>query len=928
MKTRTFVFAAAGLAISLTAAACGPAAPDPTTSGPARSSATSTVAPTTTVAAASHSTTTVPVKDTSSVDGATISPYTWARSSSAALRIGGGATSTLASLLAPASSGGGWLIAGTRTAADGHTTATAWTSPDAITWTTSSLPGGGPYGEARAATDWNGRTVIVGSVGQGSDQRAAVWISPVPGAPFHQVTDTPIFEVPASAASDPTAGGALPTGDAGASDPAPVAGAVMDAVTSGALGLFAEGSMNGRLAFWYSTNGTTWTLLPKAEGAVGGSPDATVRQLLETSSGVFAIGSTQQGGATTAALWSSGDGITWNQVSSPAAFSGDGEHVLTAMAPFGGSLVAVGGTRAATSWSPASWISPNGYNWAPPTESFPEAGGIQTDSAGTVVTDLSASADGTELAAVGGNAAEQRLWTSTDGINWSEVALPANAANDPDWSATEVATNGTSTVVVDSDPGQPRVLVDTSTGWQEVSANPATFGAVQTVATPVRLIRDGEHLVLAATVDRPGQTLGQEQTSTEFLTSTNGTRWRRASTFGGETVTDMTATSRSLVAVGGPSAPAVAVSTTPTDASSPAIPPAMIWTSPNSAPMATDWTTSLLGSVSSVGTSTSAVTRSSAPGTDTAVPQVEAVTASGASGRAGVLAAGQDLGGSGILWTAKDSIGTTTGSTTASSTTAGSTTAGSTTTGSTTASSTTAGSTTTSSTTTGSTTTGSRFGAESASSPASTLDRLPTATNESVTGACQSTSGAVVVGQETDGAGGTAGLIWFRTGTHLTQRASMLPAPPATSEETVDGCADAGAHLLAWGQTATSKGTPEGAVWVSTSAAKNWTLSDSGALSAGNGTGAITDLAQRDGTWLAVAGSAAPSWTAANLRGLAVWRSVNDGKTWQRITTNTPAFESSFGVSASQVAFVGSTPVLAGQVDGRLAVWTGSPAGT
>ena len=167
--------------------------------------------------------------------------YNWQRDGGVPLDLGGGGTSTLSSIVAPGPAGE-WLIAGTQLSAAGGSVATVWTSPDATRWAKSTLPmpAGAGAGSADAATNWGSRQVVVGSVGTGDNMRAAVWVSPRSGQPFLAAANNPAFDAPATT-------------------PGPgQAGAVMDAVTAGALGLFASGSVNGKATLWYSTDARQW----------------------------------------------------------------------------------------------------------------------------------------------------------------------------------------------------------------------------------------------------------------------------------------------------------------------------------------------------------------------------------------------------------------------------------------------------------------------------------------------------------------------------------------------------------------------------------------------------------------------------------------------------------------------------------------------
>lgn len=468
-------------------------------------------------------------------------PYDWGVAPSTALQVGGGPSSTLAAVLAPAGSLTSWLIAGTTTASDGSTTATVWTSPDALSWSSTALTGPGADSQARAATTWGGRTLVVGSTGSGSSERAAAWLSPAPGQPFQAVSGGPTFAAPA-----PSSG--------------PAGGAEMDVVAAGGLGAFAAGQIAGAPAMWYSTDGRHWTQLKGAEQTIGATSRAQVHAMAVSSEGVFAAGSVGDGSATDAAVWASTDGITWQSQKASNAFTDNGDHTISSLASLGGGFVAAGGVRTGQTWSPASWISPNGRSWSQTSLAFPMPTGPRPDTTGTQVNGLASTPTAPaaaptaagSLAAVGGSATEQRLWTSTDGTSWTSVPLPPAATAAADWRAGKVATAGGTTVVVDDSAGAPRVLVDRPQGWTEVTATPAAFGVPRATATPVRLLTTGSSLVLVAQVDQPGQALGSETTSAAVFTSPDGRTWTPATTdaFADADVADAATTSTGLVAVG------------------------------------------------------------------------------------------------------------------------------------------------------------------------------------------------------------------------------------------------------------------------------------------------------------------------------------------------------------------------------------------
>jgi hypothetical protein len=421
------------------------------------------------------------------------------------------------------------MVAGTRLASDGSSTATVWTSPDGSAWRSTALTGPQVDSESSAAIDWRNATIVVGSVGRGTDRRAAAWIAPTPGAAFVQI-----------------AGGGLG-----------LSGSAMTSVSGGPLGLFAAGTVDGRVAMWYSTNGQRWTRLAGAEHVIDAANDPHVTTLASgMEGGIFAAGWERSGASTVAAVWSSGDGINWRPVSAPAAFAGVGDHVITALAPFGTGLVAVGGSRAGTRWTPASWISPNGDSWSEPSTHFALGARSQPDSSDAIVRDLSAVATGLHsatLTAVGGGPTAQRVWVSTDGLHWVESSLPARAAASTGWEASRVAVAGSTLAIADAEAGQPHLLVRRPTGWLEPSSRPATFGAVQAVARPVGLVSSTAGLLLAVQINHSLQVLGPGSSSVAFFGSADGTTWTpmaATGSFADSEIEAVTAQPAGFVAVG------------------------------------------------------------------------------------------------------------------------------------------------------------------------------------------------------------------------------------------------------------------------------------------------------------------------------------------------------------------------------------------
>ncbi|MDQ6783350.1 MAG: hypothetical protein M3063_07905 [Actinomycetota bacterium] len=768
------------------------------------------------------------------------SPYHWVAESAASLNIGGGATTSLGSVLAPAPiAGSSWQIVGTRTNVDATTTATVWTSPDATTWTPASLTLPGGNSQARAATLLGSRTIVVGSTGTGNAQRAAAWLSSNPGTPFRQIDAPGVFGPPGPRSSAANGGGG---------------GATMNLVAAGALGVFASGKIDGEEALWYSTDGLHWTRLKGAEQVIDSATNPHVNALLVAANGVYAAGSVSDGSATDASVWSSTDGITWAQVrTAQSAFTGDGDHTINGLTSLGTGFVAVGALRAGQSWSPASWISPDGHSWGEASQSFPVGEGPRPDSSGTTVnavatttTDTSTTVASGDLAAVGGSPSAQRLWTSRDGLAWSGVDLPTNAANAANWRAGRVATDGTTTIVVDDSTGSPRVLVDRPQGWTEVSANPAVFGPPRPTATPARLLTEGSTMALFVRIDDPGQILGTETTSAAVLTSTDGINWTAANSavFAGHALRDATTLTGGLVAVGATSPLSSTLAAGPTGASA--------WFSPD----ATAWTLS-----------------PEPPTTFGGAPlgqaQADAVTRLGQT----VVAVGRQASSPGspadraVAWTSPDGHAWT---------------------------------------------------------PSTPLDGTTGLSIEDPQGVCAGPQSVVAVGSAVTSGPGHHAMAWSSgDGVHW-QAATVNPTPDPNATESMHSCITTGNGYIAFGSTQGPNGTVDAAVWYSNNATQ-WTRQTVGAFT-GADLGPIKDLAVGGTTWLALSGAGTLTTTANG--NLGIWRTTDAGSSWQRIDTSGAPWTASQGASVDRVALDGANAVVAGQVDGRLMVWLGTPPPT
>lgn len=723
---------------------------------------------------------------TTGVPGAQVGSFSWTLDADPHLVLGGGPGTTLSATLAPSGGGPGWLIAGTRDNGSGATTATVWTSPDAVSWTAAPLTGTGVSSTANAAAFWKTSTVIVGSVGTGAERRAQVWLSAQPGSPF--------VEVPVTSANDATSS--------------------MDHVTVGNLGYFATGTIAGQPAVWYSTNGSQWSVSPGATHFFDGFPGAQVNALLATSSYVYAAGSVRDGASTDAALWSTQDGINWKPiVSSQGAFSGGGDHVITGLAPLGtlptgGGLLAVGGLEAGGTWTPVSWISPDGVSWSQPAGDFPRSDGSAVVRSVTPVATLIGPS---EFFATGGGPSNQQLWQSSDGVRWSQIALPETAANADGWRATLVASNGNTTVVADGDAGQAHVLTGNSTGWIEPSANASVFGPVSASADVVSLSQVKSGLELTVRVSQAPQAIGPASVTTVTLSSSDGVNWSAPLPAGSASSWPAGPLPQGATAVLHGAGDWIAVGTAPPGSRNPA--------------------------------------------------------------------SGLVTSGLGVAWTSSD---------------------------------------------------GSHW------NPATTLDPKPGVAPEYPRGACSVAGEAVAVGEAGEQSSGAAvASAWYTTNASQWKAAIISPAPSNGDGDEMLGCVQDAAGFIAYG-AASGTGGDAPVLW-SSADGTHWNRGDPGVFGAG-APGPVTAVAVSGSRWLAVSSTGAEAEpdgypgrsltasTAPAADQLGVWFSSDGGSAWQRLDASGGVWEDAQTAVLQGAGFVGNRAVVAGQIGGRLVVWTGGSA--
>jgi hypothetical protein len=168
-----------------------------------------------------------------------------------------------------------------------------------------------------------------------------------------------------------------------------------------------------------SPDGITWSRVPHYEAIFGGETGAWMSSVTAGGPGLVAVGSQWSLGVSTAAVWTSPDGITWSRV--PHNETVFAEAGMRSVIAAGAGLVAVGSAGS----DAAVWTSPDGITWS----RVPHDEAIFGGEANYGISSVTAARPG--LVAVGGSSFGQEdgqgaVWTSPDGVTWSRV--PHNEA--------------------------------------------------------------------------------------------------------------------------------------------------------------------------------------------------------------------------------------------------------------------------------------------------------------------------------------------------------------------------------------------------------------------------------------------------------------------------------------------------------------------
>jgi len=277
------------------------------------------------------------------------------------------------------------LVAPGYTFPDFH--AVTWTATDREHWSLAELPPGRTGAFGLAIATGNGRSVIVGRIGNDaaawSSTDGMTWVPVDGGGTFVEAPETRMTAVVA------TARGFVAGGFAGISNEP------------------------GSARFWTSADGRSWLRVPDGPGFA----DGRVASIAVTSGGLVAVGTTGPvGHATGSAVWRSSDGTTWDRVPGSAALTAGAMAGVTAGGP---GLVAVG--AALDGAEAIAWLSADGRTWQP----APDQQTLRYHGLKITMADVTAGADGTLVAVghflFGTQFGQGTSWTSKDGTTWTRA---------------------------------------------------------------------------------------------------------------------------------------------------------------------------------------------------------------------------------------------------------------------------------------------------------------------------------------------------------------------------------------------------------------------------------------------------------------------------------------------------------------------------
>lgn len=316
------------------------------------------------------------------------------------------------------------------------------------------------------------------------------------------------------------------------------AGATIQSIAVGEPGLVAVGNANDVTAAWTSQDGESW------ERADGPDSAGVLLDVTRTPSGLIAVGHNFEDDGDTAHVWSSVDGVEWDQLTGISVFDG---AWLDAVIAGGPGLVALG----TLPQGPQAWYSTDGVGWrAAAVPSAPDdiRHGVYDSAPGRTaafVDDVAVIGDRlvvigsytvSDPAAIGGDRAQRFIWTSLDGVIFEDTPLDETAFP-ADSSIASITSGPGGGVAVGwyidrpnrarpEEPGQEAAAWASPDGrtWQRVSAGQDAFTGI------LDDYLSGAGLTSLAANDRGYVAVGDTNSGEHVavvLTSVDGRAWQR-----------------------------------------------------------------------------------------------------------------------------------------------------------------------------------------------------------------------------------------------------------------------------------------------------------------------------------------------------------------------------------------------------------------
>ena len=322
----------------------------------------------------------------------------WTRIQHPAL-VGGGSVVYIRDILG-AGSGSPWLAVGYLVDSDGARVPSAWTSPDGVAWSrTTMAPSAsaerrdGPYLVARRGST----AVAIGDRFEG-ELRPAAWFTSSPNE--------------WTAVTSPT-------------DPLVAYRGRITALTAGPEEFVAVGveyfGTRSTVHVFTSSDGRGWRVRGGIEPSDGFAPYG----VSEANGRIVIVGATSFESGSDGRIWILDGSASWSRVpSAPLGFDGPGTQVLTSIAwnPVRG-FVAGGSIVRSGHEIPTVWRSSDGLAWVALPSGTPPNDGLNAAVQRIVSV-------GNGFLASGASDAGPRIWRSSDGTSWT--ALPPPPTSDPD----------------------------------------------------------------------------------------------------------------------------------------------------------------------------------------------------------------------------------------------------------------------------------------------------------------------------------------------------------------------------------------------------------------------------------------------------------------------------------------------------------------